>query len=57
MSFLPDAQAHAADGKRNGDLHRDYNDDKNATSQDTLYCTSNGAPYPHPYETQRVGEN
>ncbi|KAK3076508.1 hypothetical protein LTS18_012823, partial [Coniosporium uncinatum] len=57
MSFLPDAQGHAPDGKRNGDLHRDYNDDKNATSQDTLYCTSNGAPYPHPYETQRVGEN
>jgi len=50
-------QAHAPDGKKNGDLYRDYNDDRNATSQDTLYCTSNGVPYPHPYETQRVGEN
>ncbi|KAF1988692.1 CAT1 catalase [Aulographum hederae CBS 113979] len=58
MSWLPQTgQAHAADGKRNGDLCRDYNDDKNATSQDTLYTTSNGAPYPHPYETQRMGEN
>ncbi|KAF2197625.1 catalase-domain-containing protein [Delitschia confertaspora ATCC 74209] len=48
---------HAADGKRNGDLYRDYVDDRNAKSQDTLYCTSNGVPYPHPYEVQRVGEN
>ncbi|KAK8205540.1 hypothetical protein M8818_004910 [Zalaria obscura] len=50
-------QAHAPDGKKNGDLYRDYNDDRNAESQDTLYCTSNGVPYPHSYETQRVGEN
>ncbi|KAK4985266.1 hypothetical protein LTR50_006070 [Elasticomyces elasticus] len=50
-------QAHAPDGKKNGDIHRDYNDDRNATSEDTLYCTSNGVPMPHPYETQRVGEN
>ena len=49
--------AHTADGKKNGDLYRDYIDDRNAKSQDTLYCTSNGVPYPHPYETQRVGEN
>ncbi|KAF2454070.1 catalase-like domain-containing protein [Lineolata rhizophorae] len=47
----------APDARRNGDLYRDYNDDKNATSQDTLYTTSNGVPYPHPYETQRAGEN
>ncbi|KAK7530419.1 CAT1 catalase [Phyllosticta citricarpa] len=55
--MAPGFQAHAADGRKNGDLYRDYNDDRNATSEDTLYCTSNGAPYPHPYETQRVGEN
>ena len=46
-----------ADGKKNGDLYRDYVDDRNAESKDTLYCTSNGVPYPHPYETQRMGEN
>ncbi|KAF2087095.1 CAT1 catalase [Saccharata proteae CBS 121410] len=55
--MAPGYQAHAPDGRKNGDLYRDYNDDRNATSQDTLYCMSNGAPYPHPYETQRVGEN
>jgi len=57
MSFKQDMQSHAPDGRKNGDLYRDYNDDKNAQSQDTLYTMSNGAPYPHPYETQRVGEN
>lgn len=46
----------AAD-RRNDDLYRDYIDDRNAKSQDTLYCTSNGVPYPHPYESQRAGEN
>ena len=35
----------------------DYSDDRNAKSQDTLYTTSNGVPMPHPYETQRAGEN
>ncbi|KAL9085184.1 MAG: hypothetical protein Q9165_007715 [Trypethelium subeluteriae] len=53
----PNATAHAPDGQKNGDLHRDYNDDRNAQSQDALYTTSNGVPMPHPYETQRVGEN
>jgi len=27
----------------------------NTTSQDVVYTTSNGAPVPHPYETQRAG--
>lgn len=49
--------SHAPDGKKNGDLYRDYADDRNATSEDVIYATSNGVPYPHPYETQRVGEN
>ncbi|KAL5115319.1 hypothetical protein ACEQ8H_006764 [Pleosporales sp. CAS-2024a] len=48
---------HASAGPANGDGLRSYQDDRNATSQDTIYTTSNGAPYPHPYETQRVGEN
>jgi catalase len=34
-----------------------YNEDRNAASKDTLYTTSNGVPYPHPYEVQRIGEN
>jgi catalase len=48
----------SVEARKNGDTFaRDYNDDKNATSQDVLYTTSNGAPYPHPYESQRAGEN
>jgi catalase len=47
----------APDAGKNGDLVRDYNVDKNSKSQDVVYTTSNGAPYPHPYETQRAGEN
>ncbi|KAF2660591.1 CAT1 catalase [Lophiostoma macrostomum CBS 122681] len=48
---------HAPNGNANGEIFRDYIDDRNAKAQDTLYTTSNGVPYPHPYETQRVGEN
>jgi catalase len=48
---------HAATGNRNGDAFRSYSDDRNSTSQDTVYTTSNGVPYPHPYEVQRVGDN
>lgn len=40
-----------------GDLFRDYQDDRAATSEETVYTTSNGVPMPHPYEAQRVGEN
>jgi catalase len=46
-----------ADIKQNGDINRSYVDDKNHSSQDTLYAASNGAPFPHPYETQRAGDN
>ena len=34
-----------------------YQEDRGKKSQDTVYTTSNGVPMPHPYETQRVGEN
>jgi len=51
------ATSHAADGKRDGDQYRNYNDDRNSKSQDVVYTTSNGVPYPHPYEVQRVGDN
>jgi catalase len=40
-----------------GGSFRNYQDDQNAPSQETLYCTSNGVPMPHPYETHRGGEN
>jgi len=48
---------HAPDGTKKGDMYRDYVDDRNATSEEVVYTTSNGVPYPHPYETQRGGEN
>lgn len=50
-------QNQAPDAKETGNLYRNYVADRNAMSKDTLYTTSNGAPYPHPYETQRAGEN
>ncbi|KAI0827528.1 catalase-like domain-containing protein [Hypoxylon sp. FL0890] len=34
-----------------------YEQDRQMASKETLYATSNGVPMPHPYETQRVGEN
>src|SRR5690348_15133619 len=34
-----------------------YTKDRNLNSRDAIYTTSNGVPQPHPYETQRVGEN
>jgi hypothetical protein len=43
--------------KTSGDHYRNYQDDRNTQSQETVYTTSNGVPMPHPYETQRVGEN
>lgn len=50
-------QTTSHEGGANGSANRDYQQDRNLTSQDTVYTTSNGAPYPHPYESQRVGEN
>ncbi|KAI4840841.1 CAT1 catalase [Aureobasidium sp. EXF-8845] len=55
--MAPSATTHAPDGEQVGDIHREYNDDRNATGQDVVYTTSNGVPMPHPYEVQRVGEN
>jgi catalase len=40
-----------------GDEYRNYQDDRQAKSTEAVYTTSNGVPMPHPYETQRVGEN
>ncbi|KAF2015602.1 catalase [Aaosphaeria arxii CBS 175.79] len=49
--------APSATDQHNGDFYPSYTEDRNTKSQDTIYTTSNGAPYPHPYESQRVGEN
>ncbi|KAK1065694.1 hypothetical protein LTR74_007732 [Friedmanniomyces endolithicus] len=55
--MAPSATADAVDSKQVGNIHRDYSEDRNASSEDTVYVAGNGAPYPHPYEAQRVGEN
>ncbi|KAK3114653.1 hypothetical protein LTR53_006823 [Teratosphaeriaceae sp. CCFEE 6253] len=55
--MAPSATSNAADSQHTGSYTRDYNEDRAASSEDTVYTTSNGAPYPHPYEAQRVGEN
>jgi catalase len=34
-----------------------YEKDRQSTSKESTYTTSNGVPMPHPYEAQRVGEN
>ncbi|KAF4919171.1 Peroxisomal catalase [Colletotrichum viniferum] len=34
-----------------------YEKDRRMQSKDAIYTTSNGVPMPHPYETQRCGEN
>lgn len=34
-----------------------YEEDRNTSSQETIYSTSNGVPMPHPYEAQRAGSN
>ncbi|KAI9847057.1 MAG: hypothetical protein M1837_003175 [Sclerophora amabilis] len=39
------------------DSFKHYQDDRMASSKETTYTASNGVPMPHPYETQRVGEN
>ena len=43
--------------QHSADCYGNYEKDRQTTSQDTLYTTSNGVPMPHPYETQRMGEN
>ena len=52
MSTQASVQAHGSKGQ-----FRSYEDDRNVPSQETVYSASNGAPVPHPYETQRVGVN
>jgi len=34
-----------------------FEKDRQLKSQDAIYATSNGVPMPHPYESQRMGEN
>ncbi|MCJ1334391.1 hypothetical protein MMC10_011100 [Thelotrema lepadinum] len=47
----------STNGLSHADTVRNYQDDRAAKSQQTIYTASNGAPIPHPYESQRVGEN
>ena len=44
-------------GSLDDSLTKTYAEDRDLKSQDTVYTTSNGAPIPHPYETQRAGTN
>lgn len=46
-----------ATAQKNGEIARDYVQDRAVPAQETVYTTSNGAPYPHPYESQRAGDN
>ncbi|KAI1324672.1 catalase-domain-containing protein [Xylariaceae sp. FL0255] len=34
-----------------------YEKDRQTSSEQAIYTTSNGAPQPHPYESQRAGDN
>lgn len=43
--------------RSNGTLHQSYDEDRNTNAEDTVYATSNGVPMPHPYESQRAGDN
>lgn len=36
---------------------KSYDADRQAKGQDTVYTASNGAPHPHPYASQRAGNN
>jgi catalase len=57
IQIIPKITTIAADAQSNGELVRDYVEDRNTKAQDAFHCMSNGAPYPHLYGTQRVGEN
>ncbi|WRT67485.1 uncharacterized protein IL334_004457 [Kwoniella shivajii] len=48
-------QAKSSSGQT--DMARDYEVDRQAKSEETVYTTSNGCPVPHPYATQRAGVN
>lgn len=47
---------HATELLQDG-LHKTYMEDATTSSEQAVYTTSNGAPYAHPYESQRAGEN
>ena len=47
----------ASDFRAADPLHQAYLDDATTSAQESVYTTSNGAPYPSAYETQRMGEN
>lgn len=50
---MPSATSFSQHAKDTVNRHAD---DRQAQAQDVTYTTSNGAPYPFPYEAQRAGE-
>jgi catalase len=51
---MPSATSYA---QHSSDLSGQSEKDRQTKSEDAIYTTSNGVPMPHPYETQRMGEN
>jgi len=55
--MAPSATDPKPEARANGSVARSYNEDRSTKAQDTIYAASNGAPVPHPYESQRAGDN
>ena len=60
QTVLPSTMAPSADTSFSAHTQAqftNYEKDRQTMSDKVVYATSNGVPMPHPYETQRVGEN
>ncbi|CZT25097.1 probable peroxisomal catalase [Ramularia collo-cygni] len=55
--MAPSATESKPEARQNGAYARSYEEDRNTNAKDTIYATSNGVPMPHPYESQRAGDN
>lgn len=51
---MPSATSFA---QHSADSYANYEKDRQLRSQEAVYTASNGVTMPHPYETQRAGEN
>lgn len=52
----PGCPVTSQNGNGNGEHHshmQNYEEDRNASSKECLYTTSNGVPMPHPYGTSQ----
>lgn len=54
---MPTATADSSFAAFTAEYFPAFEKDRNGGSDNTIYTTSNGVPMPHPYETQRCGEN